>query len=37
MDTLDELNKDNASENAHLRKLVNQLSEAELRHPMEAG
>jgi hypothetical protein len=37
MDTLEDLTKDNASENAHLRKLVNQLSDAELRHPLEAG
>ncbi len=37
MDTLADLIKDNASENAHLRKLVDQLSDADLRLPMEAG
>jgi hypothetical protein len=37
MDTLDDLIKDNASENAHLRRLVNQLSDADLLRPLEAG
>jgi hypothetical protein len=37
MDTLDDLIQDNASENAHLRRLVNQLSDADLLRPMEAG
>ena len=37
MDTLADLIKDNASENAHLRKLVDQLSDADLRLPMQAG
>jgi hypothetical protein len=37
MDTLDDLIKDNASENAHLRELVKRLSDAELRQSLEAG
>ena len=34
---LEEITKDNASENAHLRALVNRLSDDELCLPMEAG
>ena len=37
MDTLDDLTKDNATEYAHLHDLVKRLSDADLRHPMEAG
>ncbi len=37
MDTIAELRKDNASENAHLKSMVENLSEDDLRLPMEAG
>jgi hypothetical protein len=37
MDTLDEIIKDNAKENAHLREFVKRLSDTDLRLPMEAG
>ncbi len=37
MDTKAELIKDNALENAHLRRTVGTLSEDDLRLPMEAG
>jgi DinB superfamily len=37
MDTFDEIIKDNARENAHLRQLVEGISDEDLRLPMEAG
>jgi DinB superfamily len=37
MDTFAEIIKDNARENAHLRKLVESLSDENLRLPLEAG
>jgi hypothetical protein len=37
MDTFDEIIKDNARENALLRQLVEELSDEDLRMPMEAG
>jgi len=37
MNTLNEIIKDNSSENAHLKKLVGTLSDGDLRVPLEAG
>jgi len=37
MDTFDEIIRDNARENAHLRQLVEGLLDEDLRLPMEAG
>ena len=37
MDRIDEIINDNARENAHLRQLVEGLSEQDLRLPLEAG
>lgn len=37
MDRFDEIIQDNARENAHLRQLVEGLSEQDLRLPLEAG
>ncbi len=37
MDAIDEIIKDNARENEHIRKLVESLSDKDLRIPLEAG